>query len=199
MSDLSNIVAYINTQFTSSTGQFKGKPFQKGTFHGLVKQVGAIRDSKPEMLIISYDDVNGTDGTEIVPDNKLPWQSYHRVLGQEIIDDEIEDFFGDDDEQKIVTFTVGFVVFVDRYNVELSQEELVTAIGLNFPKSIKPSTITGSQFSQCGIKLGKVEDDGRKILQGEYGRAIEIPMQYVILKLEYDITIHYNKSCFTLC
>jgi len=197
MSDLSNIVDKINISFKA--GNFAGKPFQKGLFTGMTKQVDRIVDEKVQKMIILYDDTSGKNATEIVPDDKYPFQLYHRLKGQEISNEQTEEFYGDEDQQKMVTFTMGLVVFADKFNLELTEEELVTALALDFPANIKPSTIPSSQFSDCEINLGKVESDTAKVFTTEYGKDTPIAQQYVFLSFEYEVIITYSKQCFTLC
>jgi hypothetical protein len=197
MSDLSKVVDYINASFKA--GNFSGKPFQKSLFHGLAKQVDRVSGENKEKIIIKYDDKSGKDATAIVPNDIYPMQLYHRYLSQEVDNEATEEFYGDDDEQKIITFTLGLVVFASKFNLELSQEKLVTAIAMDFPANIKPSKIPSSQFSDCGITLGKVESDSTAIFSNEYGKVKSIPQEYIFLSFEYEIKMTYSKKCFTLC
>lgn len=199
MSDISAICDLINTQFTNATGQLKGKPFQKGLFNGLCKQVDRVVGETLEKQIILYTDVNGTKATGIYVDDLYPFQLYHRILDQNIEDSEIEDFYGDDILQKIVTFEMALVCIVDKFNVELNSEDVITAVGLNMPNNIKPSAITGSQFSQCEITTTNVETNSSTVFSDEYGRNKQIPQQFYLFKIEYTVKLHYTKSCFTLC
>ena len=197
MSDLSKVIDYINVQFKA--GNFGGKPFQKGMFNGLVKQVDRNSGEERQKTIIEYDDNSGKDATGIYPNDIYPFQLYHRCTGEEIDTEPNEDFYGDDDEQKIVTFTLGLVVFAHKFNLELSQEDLVTALALDFPVNIRPSKITSSQFSDCEITLGKVESDSSTVFTSEYGKTKSIPQEYVFLNFEYQVKLTYSKQCFTLC
>jgi len=197
MSDLSKVVDYINTQFKA--GNFKGKPFQKGLFNGLVKQVDRNSGDNKQKMIIDYNDAEGKNATEIVPNDIYPFQLYHRYKSQEVDNEQTEEFYGDDDEQKIVTFTLGLVVFADKFNLELEQDELVVALSLDFPANVKPSKITSPQFSDCGITLGKVESDSRTVFSNEYGKDKSIPQEFIFLSFEYEVKLTYSKQCFTLC
>lgn len=199
MSEISSIVDYIDTQFTNSTGIFKGKPFQKGLYNGLCKQIDRKEGDKVRKQIIKFDDAKGVDAAGVYVDDLYPFQTYHRVKGMKIDDEKVEDFFGDDGEQKIVTFEVALVGIVDKLNVQIDRDEVVTGLAVNLPTAIKPISISGSQFSQCEIKSDNVVIDTQDVFSQEYGEDSIIPQNIYIFEYVYEVKLNYNKKCFTLC
>jgi hypothetical protein len=199
MSDISLVVDYINTQLTNSTGLFKGKPFQKGLFNGLCKQIDRENGDAIEKQIIKFDDAKGINSTGIYLDDKYPFQIYHRVKSMSINDESVSDFYGDDGEQKIVTFEVALIGFVDKFNVQINMEEVVTGLAVNLPNEIKPSSITSSQFSKCEIKSTDVVIDTNDVFSQEYGEDKSVPQNFYIFEYVYEVSLNYNKNCYTLC
>lgn len=199
MSDISMIIDHINSQLTSSTGLFKGKPFQKGLFNGLCKQIDRIEGEITEKQIIKFDDETGVDSTGINIDDKYSFQLYHRVKDMNVDDEKVDEYFGDDGEQKIVIFEVALIGFVDKLNVQISREDVLTGLALSIPTAIKPSSITGSQFSQCEIKSEDVVIDSEEVFEQEYGKEKSVPQNFYIFEYVYEVKLNYTKKCFTLC
>lgn len=199
MSDISKICDYLNSVFTGTNGNLKGKPFQKGLFNGFCTQIDRRNGDEIEKQIILYSDVNGTTANGIYLDDKYPFQLYHRSRKQSIEEDENPDYFGDDILQKIIIFDMSLVCMVDKFNVDLEIEDLVTAVGLNMPNNIKPSSITGSQFKQCGITIQDVEINSETVFENEWGKRKSIPQQFNLVEIQYQVRLNYNKNCFTLC
>ena len=199
MSDISLIADYLNTKLQASTGYFNGKAFQKGKFTGLCKQISRVLpDSTVEKQIILYDDVNGKEGTGVYPDDKYPFQLYHRIKEISPSDEQNDEFFGDGTD-KILIFEMGLIVISDKFNVELSQEQLITGLSLDLPINIKPSAIVSSQFSDCEIKIGDVDTESSSVFNTEYGKAGELPQQFIMFALTYEIRLIYSKACYDLC
>lgn len=197
MSDVSLIVDHINTKLQQ--GNFIGKPFQKGLFNGLCDQVDRLVGEEDEKAIIRYSDLSGVSAESISVDDLYSFQLYHRVKSQKVEEVENNDFFGDEDTKKMFIFEMGLVVVVDMFNVELTKDEVMTAMVLDIPTKTKPSEIPGSQFSLCEITSKDIKLDSNEVFSQEFGSSKKLPQQFIMCELSYEIKLEYLKACYNLC
>ena len=94
---------------------------------------------------------------------------------------------------------MALIGFVDKFNVQINMEEVVTGLAVNLPNEIKPSSITSSQFSKCEIKSTDVVIDTNDVFSQEYGEDKSVPQNFYIFEYVYEVSLNYNKNCYTLC
>lgn len=206
MSDIKNIATYINSLLTESAagsnpgGHFQGKPFQKGKFSGVAELIKKnTGDDETSYTIPIIENDKGTDGTEVTIDDIYPFQLYHRIKGIETSDADISDSFGNGSE-KLITFDMVLIVFSDKRQNEIDASEYITALTLDFPKTINSSNVTGSQFSKCEINLTETIIDKSEVLNQEYNRDdLDVKQSYVCISFGYEVQLTYDDECFTLC
>lgn len=206
MSDIKSIATYINTLLVKPTagsvpgGQFEGKPFQKGQFYGVAELVKKETGQKETSYTVpKIMDANGNDGTNVIINDTYPFQLYHRIVSQSSEDAENVDTFGDGNDKNII-FDMVLIIFSDRFNTEIDAESYVTALMLDFPRTIRASLIASSQFSKCEINFTETITNKSEVLSQEYGQEDpKIKQSYVCLSFGYEVKLTYNKECFTLC
>ena len=198
MSELKNIVDYINTVLKS--GSFKGKPFQKGSFNGVAELVKKTdSDEKKRYTIPIVSNEKGDGGNEVIINDKFPFQLYHRCTDVDVEEAENEDTFGDGEEKKVI-FEMVLIIFADRFVTEIDVEDYITALMLDFPRTIKAILVNGSQFLKCEIDFTDTNKNTQEVLTQEYGRDdLDIRQSYIGLSFGYQIELTYRKGCFTLC
>lgn len=198
MSDIKNITLYLNDKFKA--GSFQGKPFQKGNFSGIADLVERTDEDKDLVysvpVILSAD---GEEGTDVVINDRLGFQLYHRIIKQKTEDAENEDTFGDGND-KSITFEMVVIILSDKFTNQINASEYITALILEIPRTINPTLITGSQFNKCEITVKDAITNTKEVIEQEYKRDdYNIKQSYVALSLEYEVKLNYSAGCFTLC
>ena len=205
MSDIKTIATYINSLLVAPTvgtvpgGLFQGKPFQKGQFFGVAdlvkKETGTDED---DYTVPKVMDANGNDGTDVIINDTYPFQLYHRILDTSSEDANDLDSFGDGNNKNII-FEMVLIILSDKFNTEIDAESYITALMLDFPRTINSSNIAGSQFSKCEITFTDSNTNKSEVLNQEYGNNADVKQSYVCLSFGYQVTLTYDKECFTLC
>lgn len=206
MSDIKNIALYTNTLFVAPAsgndpgGHFQGKPFQKGQFLGVAELVKKdTGDDETGYTVPKVMDADGNDGTNVIINDTYPFQLYHRVVGTSSEDADNSDTFGDGDEKNII-FEMVLIIFSDRFSTEIDAEAYITALMLDFPRTIKASQVASSQFSKCEITFNDTITNKNEVLTQEYGRDdLGVKQSYIALSFGYSVKLTYSKECFTLC
>lgn len=206
MSDIKKIAEHLNELLAKPAagsnpgGNFQGKIFQKGKFYGIAELVAKkTGNEETSYTIPKVMDSNANDGVDVTINDSFPFQLYHRVISQKSSEAENVDTFGDGDEKNI-TFEMVLIIFSDRFNTEIDADAYITALMLDFPKTIKASQITGSQFSKCEITFTDTLTNKSEVLSQEYNKEeLDVKQSYVCLSFGYEVVLTYGKGCFTLC
>lgn len=188
------IVDYINT--TMRAGQLASKRFQKGNFYSIAELVKKNAEGETMPSIIPQD---GGNVTEISPSDIPPIIVYHRLLDISTEYD-TENDFGDPDAIK-QTASMICVVMADRYQIQLTKEELIAGVGLGFPlEEVPASLLTSTGLQDAAILPGNFNLDRDAVYQQEFNIAtMELPINYILFSYEYSIQTEVLRSCFELC
>lgn len=192
MAKESEIVGYINTALSS--GQFQASKFSKGSFNNIGELVKINEQGEFIPCIV---DING-ETTKLSIDDVKPFQLYHRVLSASFNADESDDF-GDYAVRK-QTMNMTMVIIADRERLQVTKEQLITAVSLGFPLELTATQKTALNIQQCNIIPNDFITDYNDVYSREYNISdYLLKPQTIMIALNYDLETESFESCVEIC
>jgi hypothetical protein len=191
MSKLSDIVALINTNLTTS--QFGSKRFQRGSFNGLARLIYDGEDLTNPVTV-----VNDGEGTYVGIDDTHPISWYHRSKSASIERNEEEEF--GDLKATIEKHNMVMVVCANTEKLQLSQEEIISGVAAGLRLELTKAQRTSLGIQACEINPDEINIDFQEVFTQEYGsKEIEVGPSQLLIAFNYQLSIEQNQACFTLC
>jgi len=183
------IATFINATLTE--GILSTSRFQKGLYSSIAELVPkSDEDDTTVPMIVS----NTGQGEEVTVNDIYPIQIYHRIEDVGIGTD-FEEGFGDN-ELKTETSDMIMIIIGDRLKLQLTKEDVITAIATAFPGVWTP---TVDYITQTNIVMGSIDLNTPEVYNGEYNSISELPPNYFMCSISYQIVSKINQNCLELC
>jgi len=195
MAKEAQIVTQINADLI--TNQFSSKKFQKGRFSGIAelitKKDGNQRQSVP--VVIN----NAGDVTNLVIDDKYPFELYHRHIGSTVDPVDDSEQYGD----RVIrqeTAQMLLVVMGNRRRLDLTREELITGIMLGMPLELGSTFLTTNSLDNANIIPGDFNLDGEEAWNTEYNTTdVMLKPETIFFTMTYGIESRVKVGCIDVC
>ena len=168
--------------------------FQRANIVGLAELVNNGEEGTIPMVV-------GDDGsgTIVAVDDTYNLQIYHRHLSSTYTE-EADESFGSGVNEVTEVAKMKLVLIADRERIEQSKSDLVTHVAMGFPANFT-DTDTGA-YTYVSMVRAVVTDsnlDNAEVYSGEYGLDGQLPANYVMASIDYDLYIEINKNCYDSC
>jgi len=191
MAKESNIVTYINDKLIAE--QFGSVKFKKGQFSGIAELVKTNEGGETQPVIVA----NNGKSTRIGINDIYPFQIYHRTLSASF--ELVSADFGDFRVRKEST-SMTLVVIADRERLEVTKEQIKTALALGFPLEMDATNKTALSLLTCNITPSSFIMDFNEVYSREFNLAnYKIKPQTILIALDYTIETEVNESCIEIC
>jgi len=183
------IATFINTTLTADL--LSTSRFQKGQYNSVAELIPKSDEDETTVPMVVSDT---GQGTEVTVNDIYPIQIYHRIDDVEI-DSNFEEGFGNN-ELKTETSDMLMIIIGDRLKLQLNKEDVITAIATAFPGVWTP---TVNYITQTNIVMGAIDLNTPEVYNGEYNSISELPPNYFMCSIAYQIVSKINKNCIELC
>lgn len=187
----SDFVNVIDTALAA--GVFASNRYQRGVYHGIAELVQHDEGTIP--MVVS----NSGQGTSVVVDDNYTFQIYHRHISSTHADLPSTSF-GSGMNSVRESANMRLVIIADRERLEESKSDLIAGVVFGFPDQFTDAnTSTYSYVEQVNVQVTNSNLDSIAVYQDEYGLEGQLPPNYVMAAIDYEMTIDVNKNCYTLC
>lgn len=194
MPNIEGICTLINSALEA--GNFSSRRFQSGKFYKVAYPIKTIDDTVTTSAPYLID--NSGEATELTYDNTRPFQIYYRIDSQDYKLADLD--YGAPGTTMNEISNMRMVFIGSRKMMQVTQDNVVAAVEVDFPKEFLPTDITPLQLNKCVIEMGNVEQDIYSVWQREFdGTSIDFDTDTIMFAVNFKLDIDYNKNCFKLC
>jgi hypothetical protein len=168
--------------------------YRRGNILGLAELVANGEEGTIPMIVS-----DAGEGTSVVIDDNYTIQIYHRHTGSTYAD--IPDqSFGSGANEVRETASIRMIVIADRERLEESKSDLINYVVMGFPQRFSDTDTSAYDYvSQVNVTVNSTNLDSSSVYADEYGIESDLPPQYVMASIDYELAIDINKKCFDSC
>jgi len=192
------IVAHIDAALKATA--FADARFAGSRFAGAVQQVPIRIDSDNRMIIVPATKTNAGEVTPVLPDDRFPLTTYHRLVSLTGAPAPKNQQFGSNNDT--VTRTCEMVLVVSGFTNKLNLDalDLEGMIDAAFPTALDKGVQTALGLQRCDIAYGGARFESWKVYNEEYiGDGVLLKPHQLLLACRYKIESSYRKRCFNPC
>ena len=198
MPNLRGITTIINNTLKATC--FKTQKFQGGSYSDLAYMVieEPTQENQLEIrrpAIIS----NYGECIPVNPDDTYPLVIYHRNTSLLYEDDETQSF-GDPGQDIKETADMLLICIGDRKNLQVVQEDVVSAIWANIPRNLTTAQLQALQLEKVIIEPADINVNPIDVWSQEITNVpYPLDPNNFMLSIKYRIITIYNKNCYQFC